>query len=71
MCIRDSSRLVDPNGNVYAIVGTDEDLAADGFFLYQNNKKFGQIYNCLLYTSTGKRLKSVMTTELYCIYLRL
>lgn len=40
-----ASRLVDPNGNVYAIVGTDEDQAADGFFLYQNNKKFGQIYN--------------------------
>ena len=49
-----ASRLVDPNGNVYAIVGTDEDLAADGFFLYQNNKKFGQIYN----TGTGAEFLS-------------
>lgn len=39
-----ASKLVDPNGNVYAVVGRDIDLAADGFFLYKDNKKFAQLY---------------------------
>lgn len=39
-----ASKLVDPNGNVYAVVGRDIDLAADGFFLYKDNEKFAQLY---------------------------
>ena len=39
-----ASRLIDPQGNVYAVVGTDIDLAAEGFFLYKDNEKFAQIY---------------------------
>ena len=39
-----SSKLVDPQGDVYVVVGTDIDMAAEGLFLYKDDAKFAQLY---------------------------